>query len=101
MPRHFRVCASTGVKVGLSDIKDNWYIGIVTLPSGKKYEYNAKVYDEPSDYGIDCGKISKLCFWELGKNWGSCLCNYDRGWDVKPKTADAKAVYKALLDKYN
>ena len=37
-------------------------------------------FDEPSMWGIDKGKISKLF---IRKN-GKVVCNYDRGWDVKP-----------------
>jgi hypothetical protein len=43
----------------------------------------AKVYDEPSSYGIKGGRVSKLCIsatdhWEGLDN---CVYNYDRGLD--------------------
>lgn len=46
----------------------------------KGFSYCAKVYDEPSQFGIDGGRVSKL---EVRKD-GKTILNYDRGWDVKP-----------------
>ncbi len=47
----------------------------------------AKVYDTPSSYGINSGRVSKLAIFKGNKrdpniNWGKQLCyNYDRGLD--------------------
>lgn len=61
-----------------------WVEGrIVTM---KGYEFQAKVYNEPSQHGIDGGKISKL---EVRKD-GDIVMNYDRGWDMKPSTPEQK-----------
>ena len=63
---------------------------------GGTVEYWAKVYDEPSEFGINGGRISKLTL----KCNGKTILNYDRGWDVKPQTKSAKIVLEALLQKY-
>ncbi len=52
-------------------------------------KFNAKVYEEPSEFGIHNGNVSKL--------WIDGVCNYDRGWDVRAKTAEGKAMVKAIL----
>lgn len=49
-------------------------------------EFQAKVYEEPSEYGIDAGRVSKLAIRIDGK----VVCNYDRGWDMEPQTRAAK-----------
>ena len=63
------------------------------------YHFQAAVYDEPSVYGIDEGRISKLMVWDETKRQcrrgysRTILMNYDRGWDIEPK-----AQHKALID---
>lgn len=71
-----------------------WIQGIVY--KGKEvFEFSAKVYDNPSKYGINKGRVSKL--WIAPKNDRSnWLVNYDRGWDVKPSFG-YKGMYKALM----
>ena len=60
------------------------------------YEYEAKVYDLGSEYGINGGRISKLYVTKAGR----VVINYDRGWDIKPKTAEANRILQAILQKY-
>ena len=69
----------------------NWIEG---LKNG--FEYSIKTYDSPSDYGINCGKISKL---DIRKN-GEILAGYDRGWYIEPKK-EARVIYEELIMKYN
>lgn len=78
----------------------NWTKGTATM-NGKTYQFEIKHFDEPSDYGIDGGRISKLWIAPKPGDFRDTIVNYDRGWDVRPKNADAKAVYKAILDKFN
>ena len=60
--------------------------------------YWIKVYDEEeSAYGICGGKIVKLMI----KHDDEIICNYDRGWDVKATTYEARFVLKILLHEYN
>lgn len=46
----------------------NWVRGKVD-----DLDFCAKLYDEPSRFGIDDGRVSKL--------WVDGVVNYDRGWD--------------------
>lgn len=58
-------------------------------------------FDEPSkEYGIDGGCISKL---EIRKS-NKVVCNYDRGWDIKPdKSGDdaVKSFYDEIISSFN
>ena len=77
-----------------------WKTGKINISGcdGKRLvcEYWAKVYDKPSEYGIEGGKISKM---EIDIN-GQKVCNYDRGWDMEPKTQAAKQALELMLAKY-
>lgn len=63
------------------------------------HHFQAAVYDKPSVYGINEGRISKLMVWDEAKRQGrrgysrTTLMNYDRGWDIEPE-----ARHKALID---
>ena len=78
-----------------------WHEGVIGIPnrSGKMTaaRYWVKAYDEGSEYGIDGGRISKM---EISIN-GRTVCNYDRGWDIKPKTKEAMMAYSILIHEYN
>lgn len=63
----------------------NWFEGEIG-----GYTVYAKVYPEPSQYGIENGRISKLT---ITDGDGNTIANYDRGWDVAPKEE-----YKDLYD---
>ena len=82
----------------------NWKEGTIGIPSGKDLKGRAtichfwvKSYDEPSEYGIEGGKISKMMI----KINGQTVCNYDRGWDVYPETEEANIAYAILMECYN
>ena len=62
------------------------------------YFYETKVYDEPSMFGIDRGRISKLTVYDSDKN---ICCNYDRGWDVYPDNDEVKEVVQKIMNMYN
>ena len=61
------------------------------------YKFTAKMFDEGSVYGIDKGRVSKLDIRQDNK----ILVNYDRGWDVKPKTPEVKQIYKRVMSALN
>lgn len=63
------------------------------------YIINVKHFEEPSKYGIQNGRISKLWIREEGEI--EPLVNYDRGWDVRPRTKAAKAIYKEIIEMFN
>jgi len=75
---------------------DNWKEGTIGVSDGKEkkvIKYMAKVYDVGSDYGINGGRISKLQL----KMDGETICNYDRGWDIKPTCPEAETALYILL----
>ena len=59
--------------------------------------YWVKHYEEGSEFGIDEGRISKLCI----KVNGKVTCNYDRGWDVKPEDEATQQAFAILMHEYN
>jgi len=67
-----------------------WIDGKITTMKG--YEFQAKMYDEPSKFGIDGGKISKL---DVRKD-GELVMRYDRGWDKDPQTPEHKEALQRI-----
>ena len=61
------------------------------------FYYWMKQYDEGSQFGIKGGRISKLTL----KRNGEVVCNYDRGWDIKPTDPETQLVLEHLLQKEN
>lgn len=78
-----------------------WHEGLICIPNSNgdstPVKYWVKAYDEPSEYGIEEGRISKM---ELSIN-GHTVCNYDRGWDIYPETEEANLAYAILIQQYN
>lgn len=56
-----------------------------------------KHYDEPSHYGIENGRISKLTL----KRNGMVVYNYDRGEDTKAIDSDTEMALAILIRDYN
>jgi len=57
-----------------------WYVGRVG-----GYHFEALVFAEPSQYGIDGGQVSKLYVWDgPNKKRGKALAVYERGWELEP-----------------
>ncbi len=61
------------------------------------FHYWMKVYEEGSEFGIEGGKISKLML----KQDGAIVCNYDRGWDIKPTDPETQLALELLLQSDN
>lgn len=62
------------------------------------YRFWVKACDEPSDsFGLDGGRIIKLDVWLGDKE----VIHYERGWDIRPRTKEAKEVLKTILIGYN
>lgn len=59
--------------------------------------YWVKHYDEPSPWGIEKGKISKLTLEQDEET----VYNYDRAADISAKTPEAKVALAMLIQKYN
>lgn len=76
----------------------NWVEGKI-----EKYDFQAKLFDEGSEYGIDGGRVSELAIYdetvrqEKKDFLGSCIVHYDRGWDVKPKEGFL-ATFRAVME---
>lgn len=73
-----------------------WHEGALKV-YGDSFHYWVKQYDTPSQYGIDGGRVSKLCI----KRDGVDVCNYDRGWDIKPNDPNTQLAMEILLHEYN
>ena len=73
-----------------------WHEGSFRV-NGSHFQYWMKQYPEGSEFGIDGGRISKLTM----KRDGEIVCNYDRGWDVKPTDPDAQLALDILLHTEN
>lgn len=85
-----KAMARNSVFITRDSRRDNWWVrGTV---NGLKFL--AKVYDEPSGFGIDHGRVSKL---EIRDKDGNIAVTYDRGWDKRPKTAEMKKAYTELV----
>ena len=79
-----------------------WSEGVIGIPASVAGEPTAVHYwvkhdKNPSKYGINNGRISKLTL----KIDDEIVCNYDRGWDIKPTCAAAEAALEILLFEYD
>jgi len=69
-----------------------WYVGRV-----EKRHFEALVFAEPSQYGIDGGQVSKLFVWDgPKKKRGKALAAYERGWELEPEE-DVRQVVEMLV----
>ena len=74
-------------------------IGVPASVAGKPTAVHCSVkhYKNPSKYGINNGRISKVML----KIDGEIVCNYDRGWDVHPTCKAAEVALEILLYEYD
>ncbi len=81
---------STKIKITRNRTKNNWVTGTADI-DGKEFDFEAKVFDEPSEFGIptDCfpdgGNVSKLAVKPTSSDWSYSIISYDRGWDIMPE----------------
>lgn len=75
-----------------------WMKGRVQIAGGT-FLFTMMRFDEPSDFGIDCGRISKLTI--RNERTDKEVINYDRGWEIQPKTKQAQAVLDWVLRNFN
>ena len=61
------------------------------------FHYWVKHYDEPSEWGINEGRVSKLIL----KRNGEIVYNFDRGLDVEAVDEETKLALAILLKEYN
>ena len=71
--------------------------------NGVVYDFQIKHFDEPSEYGIDSGRISKL--WMRRRGDAQAVLGYDRRWErgftPRGKSAEVRAAYRAIIAKFN
>jgi hypothetical protein len=82
---------TTNYEIKARQTKAGWIEGTI---NGLKF--NAKVFDEGSEFGINEGRVSKLYI--LDEAQRKIVLNYERGWDVRPKTAADRRTLAALLE---
>ena len=70
----------------------DWYESRQDFDGERELTVLVKVYDEPSHFGINEGRISKLEI-RAGKE---IIANYDRGWDI-PVPEEAQLLYESVL----
>ncbi|MBQ9928516.1 MAG: hypothetical protein IJO65_11125 [Lachnospiraceae bacterium] len=73
---------------------------ISNMKNGKASEichYRVECLNEPSERGINGGKITKL----LLQKKDEITCSYNAGWDIKPKDELSKMALCILLKDYN
>ena len=58
------------------------------------YDFQAKHFDEKSQYGIQKGRTSKL---SVSKD-DELIIHYSRGWDIRPQTKEEKELLKNLVN---
>lgn len=67
-----------------------------------RYTFEAVVFDLPSRFGINSGRVSKLAIYDDEKRkcegyFAACIANYDRGWDIKPRGKEERETFEAVL----
>ena len=67
--------------------------GVWLLGTVDEYHFEAKVCDMASHFGIDHGRVIKLCAY---RNRGQEIFVYERGWGKYPKGAH-KGLYQAVV----
>lgn len=76
-----------------------WFINQKIEVNGETFTYEMKQYEEGSEYGIEGGRISKL--YMKSEKTDKEVCCYDRGWDRKPTTKNAKLALELILHSNN
>ena len=77
--------------------RDHWTRVFATI-DGIGFKAEIKHYDEPSQFGINGGKISKM---NISRGANRCVAAYDRGWCKKPNGRRNVAFYQALIERFN
>lgn len=73
-----------------------WVYGLI-YKRKETYEFQAKIMEEPSKYGIKKGRVTKLWIFPKGdRSPDTWIVNYDRSWDVKPGLG-LLSMYKTLM----
>ena len=81
-----------------------WEKGTLSIPVGDGQtvlRYAVKRYDNPSEYGINGGRVSKLEIWTDDEC--ESRVRYERGWGIYPASDDeaANAALSMLFEQFN
>lgn len=69
-----------------------WTMGKIDY-QGQEVNYIAKVSSQPSEFGIDLGRVFKLDIDVADET----IASYDRGWDTYPETEEHEAILEEVL----
>ena len=72
----------------------NWTRGYIG-----PFRFEIKHFDEPSVFGINEGRISKL--WLKPKDGSQIAAAYELGWDKRPETKEAQEAVDTLCTLWN
>lgn len=74
--------------MSIASVDGNWVKGTARINT-RLYAFSAKVYPEPSTFGIENGNVSKLHVTDESRE--ETVVNYSRGWDINnaPKVSEA------------
>lgn len=72
----------------------NWVVGTYEYRT-VLYKFNAKIYSEPSVYGIKEGRVSKL--WVRNEQNNKVVFHYERGYDIGDESQTERGMLKDLL----
>lgn len=73
-----------------------WETGVLKI-DGIRFSYDVKYFDEPSKFGINGGRISKLCI----KCGDDIEAMYDREWVTFPKDDVVMNIFLNLIKQFN
>lgn len=77
-------------RVTVDRLDELWVLGMIN-----EFPYAAKVYDEPSPFGIDNGRVCKLTI--STEKPDEEIVSYERGWVKYPETREFESLLAALL----
>lgn len=80
--------------INITGQRGNWTFGTIG-----PFSFEIKHFDEPSRFGIDEGRISKL--WLIWKDTFGCVATFDRGWDKLPGFGEAQDAVDAICTLWN
>lgn len=85
--------ANINYEIKAKQREDGWVDGTIDA-----FRFQAKVFNEGSVYGINEGRVSKLCIWNAAHpQLSQSIVNYDRGWDIRPSFPADRRMMKALV----
>ncbi len=82
------------MKITVTKKQGAWTFGQVG-----NYSFEIKHFAQPSVFGIDEGRISKM--WLARRSTHTCVASFDRGWDKLPTYTEAQEAAQLLIDTFN